>query len=106
MHWLRSLVCEIGRKRRLTLAGYPAVADVPTLAGIVDNADYAATVQALAAAADAYVEQSRGRLLLDADAVLRLFVELPAPEQRYAAVQDALVEPLRRQRVGEVMYYI
>jgi hypothetical protein len=89
--------------RTLTLVGYPAAADVPALAGIVDNADYAATVQALVAAADAYVEQRPGRLLLDADAVLRLFVERTAPQLRFAAVQDALVGPLRRQRAGELV---
>ncbi len=89
--------------RELTLVGYPATADLPVLAAIVDNADYAATVQALVAAADAYVEQRPGRRLLDGDAVLRLFVERPVPQQRYAAVQDALVAPMRRQRAGELI---
>ncbi|MBO3751123.1 peptidoglycan-binding protein [Streptosporangiaceae bacterium NEAU-GS5] len=89
--------------RTLTLVGYPASADVPRLTALVDNASYTAAVQALVAAATAYAEQRPSRRLLDRDAVLRLFMELLTPQQRYAAVQDALVAPLRRQRAADLL---
>jgi hypothetical protein len=89
--------------RGLVLVGYPAAADVPALTSIVENPRYAAAVQALVAASNAYAEQRPSRRLLAPDAVLRLFIEQAAPRQRFAAVQDALVAPLRRQRAVRLL---
>ncbi|WP_432825049.1 neuraminidase-like domain-containing protein [Dactylosporangium sp. CA-092794] len=89
--------------RELVLLGYPAAADVAALTAIVDSPGYSAAVQALVAASDAYTEPRASRRLLDADAVQRLFIERAAPQQRYAAVQDALVVPLRRQRAVRML---
>jgi hypothetical protein len=81
----------------VTLLGYLDAAEKTELAALSARSEFAAVVQTLGAAADAFVERRTGQQLMTTAEVQGLFSQRLSPADRYARVYAAMVWSLRRE---------
>jgi hypothetical protein len=86
----------------LMLLGYLDASEKTDLAGLSARQEFAAAVQALSTAADAFTERRSGQQLMSAAEVQSLFSQQLSPEDRYVRVYAAMVRPLRREIAGRL----